>query len=286
MPTEYPKPPFPDQPQSMPGGTRRMDPVPDHGETSYKGSGRLQGKTALITGADSGIGRAVAIAYAREGADVAIAYLNEHDDAKDTARLVEEAGRKAVLLPGDISQAQTCRDIVAKTVDAFGRIDILVNNAAHQSSVGSLEELTDEEIELTFRTNIIAMFIITKAALPHMKAGGSIINTASVNADNPSPELMHYAATKGAIENFSASLAQSLAERGIRANSVAPGPIWTPLIPSTMPAEKVKTFGSQVPMKRPGQPVELAPVYVMLASDEASYVSGAMVAVTGGKPII
>jgi NAD(P)-dependent dehydrogenase (short-subunit alcohol dehydrogenase family) len=284
--TDYPKPPFPDQPQPMPGRTAKMDPVPDHGETSYKGHGRLSGKRALITGGDSGIGRAVAIAYAREGADVAISYLDEHEDAKDTARFVEEAGRKVLLLPGDISKPQQCRDIVAKTAEAFGGIDILVNNAAHQSSVESLEELTDEEVELTFKTNIIAMFTITKAALPHMKAGASIINTASVNADNPSPQLLHYAATKGAIENFTASLSQMLAEKGIRANSVAPGPIWTPLIPSTMPAEKVKNFGSQVPMKRPGQPVELAPVYVMLASDEASYVSGTMVAVTGGKPII
>jgi NAD(P)-dependent dehydrogenase (short-subunit alcohol dehydrogenase family) len=284
---EYPKPPFPDQKKiPMPGRTAEMDPRPDHGETSYKGHGRLAGKRALITGGDSGIGRAVAIAFAREGADVAISYLDEHEDAQDTGRHVEEAGRKLLLLPGDISKPQQCRDIVQKTVDAFGGIDILVNNAAHQSTVETLEELTDEEVELTFRTNIIAMFIITKAALPHMKAGASIINTASVNADNPSPQLLHYAATKGAIENFTASLSQMLAEKGIRANSVAPGPIWTPLIPSTMPAEKVKSFGSQVPMKRPGQPVELAPVYVMLASDEASYISGTMVAVTGGKPII
>ena len=286
MPTDYPKPPFPDQNQPMPGRTNAMKPVPDHGETSYKGHGRLAGKRALITGGDSGIGRAVAIAFAREGADVAISYLDEHDDAKDTAGHVEEAGRKVLLLPGDISKPQQCRDIVAKTVEAFGGIDILVNNAAYQSTVQTLEELTDEEIEHTFKTNIIAMFIITKAALPHMKAGASIINTASVNADNPSPQLLHYAATKGAIENFTASLSQMLAEKGIRANSVAPGPIWTPLIPSTMPAEKVKNFGQQVPMKRPGQPVELAPVYVMLASDEASYVSGTMVAVTGGKPIV
>ncbi len=283
---DYPKPPFPDQPQSMPGTTGRMDPVPDHGETSYRGHDRLAGKAALITGADSGIGRAVAIAFAREGADVAIAYLDEHEDAKETARHVEEAGRKAILLPGDISRPETCREIVAKTVEVFGRIDILVNNAAHQSSVERFEDLTDDEIILTFETNIIAMFIITKAALPHMKPGSAIINTASVNADDPSPQLIHYAATKGAIQNFTASLSQSLAERGIRANSVAPGPIWTPLIPSTMPAAKVRSFGTQTPMKRPGQPAELAPVYVLLASDEASYVSGTMVAVTGGKPII
>ncbi len=286
MPTEYPKPPFPDQPQPIPGETRAMDPVPDHGETSYKGCGRLAGKKALITGGDSGIGRAVAIAFAREGADVAIAYLNEHADATDTARLVEEAGRKSLLLPGDLSDPQVCRAVVRKTADAFGGIDILVNNAAHQTSVGGIEDLSDEEILLTFKVNIVAMFIITREALPHMKPGASIINTASVNADNPSPQLIHYAATKGAIENFTASLSQSLAEKGIRANSVAPGPIWTPLIPSTMPADKVTGFGSQTPMKRPGQPVELAPVYVMLASDEASYVSGTMIGVTGGKPII
>jgi NAD(P)-dependent dehydrogenase (short-subunit alcohol dehydrogenase family) len=283
---DYPTPPFPDQPQPMPGLTRNMDPLPDHGETSYRGRDRLPGKAALITGGDSGIGRAVAIAYAREGADVAISYLDEHEDAKDTARLIEEAGRKALLLPGDISDLAHCREIVRRTVEAFGRIDILVNNAAHQSSIQSLDELADAEVELTFRTNIVAMFVITKAALPHMKAGASIINTASINADDPSPQLIHYAATKGAIQNFTASLAQMLAEKGIRANTVAPGPIWTPLIPSTMPAEKVKNFGSQTPMKRPGQPVELAPVYVMLATDEASYVSGSTIAVTGGKPII
>ena len=283
---DHPTPPFPQPQIGMPGSTAEMRPKPDHGETSYVGRGRLTGKRALITGGDSGIGRAVAIAYAREGADVAISYLNEHEDAQDTGRLVEEAGRKSLLLPGDISEPAQCRAIVERTASAFGGIDILVNNAAHQSTVSTLEELADEEILLTFKTNIVAMFIITKAALPHMKAGACIINTASVQSDNPSPELVHYAATKGAIENFTGSLAQMLAERGIRANAVAPGPIWTPLIPSTMPPEKVKTFGSQVPMKRPGQPVELAPVYVMLATDEASYVSGTMVAVTGGKPVI
>ena len=270
----------------MPGLTDAMTPRPDHGEESYEGCGRLAGKVALITGADSGIGRAVAIAFAREGADVAIAYLDEHEDAKTTAHWVEKAGRRAILLPGDISEAPVCHEIVARTVEAFGRIDVLVNNAAHQSSVETLEDLTDEEVLLTFKTNIVAMFVITRAALPHMKPGSAIVNTASVNADDPSPQLAHYAATKGAIQNFTASLAQSLAERGIRANSVAPGPIWTPLIPSTMPAEKVTQFGSQTPMKRPGQPAELAPVYVLLASDQASYVSGTMVGVTGGRPII
>ena len=282
----FPKPPFPDQPQPMPGATRAMDPKPDHGETSYKGSGRLEGKKAIVTGGDSGIGRAVAIAFAREGADVLISYLDEEEDAAETRRLIEEAGRKAVLVPGNIGEAAHCRRIVERAVEAFGRIDVLVNNAAHQATFTAPEEISDEEWEKTFQVNIHAMFYLTKAALPHMGEGASIINTTSVNADTPSPQLLAYATTKGAIQNYTGGLAQMLAERGIRVNCVAPGPIWTPLIPSTMPAEKVKQFGSQVPMKRPGQPKELAPVYVMLASDESSYVSGATVAVTGGKPIL
>ncbi|WP_250500659.1 SDR family oxidoreductase [Caballeronia sp. GAWG1-5s-s] len=283
----YPKPPFADQQQERtPGLTEAMNPKPDHGEETYKGSGRLAGKAALITGGDSGIGRAVAIAFAREGADVAIAYLDEHDDAKETARWIEQAGRKALLLPGDITDRQHCRDIVAKTADAFGRLDVLVNNAAYQMTYDSLEEISDDEWDKTYSTNIGAMFRITKAALAHMKEGAAIVNTTSVNADAPNPGLIAYASTKGAIQNFTGGLAQLLAERGIRVNCVAPGPIWTPLIPSTMPAEKVKNFGSQVPMKRPGQPAELAPAYVMLASDEGSYISGATIAVTGGKPII
>lgn len=282
----FPKPPFPDQPQPMPGATRDMDPKPDHGETSYKGSGRLEGKKAIITGGDSGIGRAVALAFAREGADVLISYLDEEEDAAETRRLIEEAGRKAVLVPGDIGDAAHCRRIVERAVEAFGRVDVLVNNAAHQATFTAPEEISDEEWEKTFQVNIHAMFYLTKAALPHMGEGSSIINTTSVNADTPSPQLLAYATTKGAIQNYTGGLAQMLAERGIRVNCVAPGPIWTPLIPSTMPAEKVKQFGSQVPMKRPGQPKELAPVYVMLASDESSYVSGATVAVTGGKPIL
>ncbi|WP_250473900.1 SDR family oxidoreductase [Caballeronia sp. GAFFF1] len=283
----YPKPPFDDQQQERtPGLTEAMNPKPDHGEETYKGSGRLAGKAALITGGDSGIGRAVAIAFAREGADVAIAYLDEHDDAKETARWIEQAGRKALLLPGDITDRQHCRDIVAKTADAFGRLDVLVNNAAYQMTYDSLEEISDDEWDKTYSTNIGAMFRITKAALAHMKEGAAIVNTTSVNADAPNPGLIAYASTKGAIQNFTGGLAQLLAERGIRVNCVAPGPIWTPLIPSTMPSEKVKNFGSQVPMKRPGQPAELAPAYVMLASDEGSYISGATIAVTGGKPII
>jgi len=283
---QYPTPPFPDQQQPMPGYTGRMDPIPDHGETSYRGSGRLAGKKAIITGGDSGIGRAVAIAYAREGADLVISYLDEHEDAEDTKRLVEEAGRKVILVPGDLQDSAHCRSIVEKAVAELGGIDILVNNAAHQATFSSIEEVPDEEWELTFKVNIHAMFYLTKAAVPHMKPGSSIINTASVNADNPSPTLLAYATTKGAIQNFTAGLAQMLAEKGIRANAVAPGPIWTPLIPSTMPEEKVKEFGKQVPMQRPGQPAELATTYVMLADPLSSYVSGTMIGVTGGKPII
>lgn len=263
-----------------------MNPRPDHGEHSYRGSGRLAGRRAIITGGDSGIGRAVAIAFAREGADVLISYLNEDEDARETARLVEEAGRKAVLVPGDIGDAAHCRAIVDKAVEAFGGLDILVNNAAHQMTFDAITDIPDEEWDKTFRTNIHAMFYLTKAAVPHMQPGSAIINTTSVNADTPKPTLLAYATTKGAIQNFTGGLSQLLAEKGIRANCVAPGPIWTPLIPSTMPPEQVENFGKDVPMGRAGQPAELAPVYVMLASEEASYVSGATVAVTGGKPIL
>jgi NAD(P)-dependent dehydrogenase (short-subunit alcohol dehydrogenase family) len=282
-----PRPPFDHQPQIRPPGlTREMDPKPDHGETSYRGSGRLQDKKAIITGGDSGIGRAVAIAYAREGCDVLISYLSEHEDAEETRRLVEEAGRKAVLLAGDISDPAHCRAIVDKAVEAFGRVDILVNNAAHQMTFETLEDISDEEWDYTFRTNIFAMFHLAKAAAPHMGEGSSIINTTSINADDPNPQLLAYASSKGAIQNFTAGLAQMLASRGVRVNCVAPGPIWTPLIPSTMPPEKVKSFGGNSPMQRPGQPRELAPVYVTLAADDASYVSGATVAVTGGRPLL
>ncbi|MGX7704639.1 SDR family oxidoreductase [Methylobacterium sp. Gmos1] len=285
--TEFPKPPFERQkPIPMPGRDADMDPRPDYGETRYKGSGRLSDRKAIITGGDSGIGRAVALAFAREGADVLVAYYDEHDDARETARLIESAGRKAVLVPGDIKDPGHCRAIVEKAVAAFGRVDVLVNNAAHQATVQSIEEMSDEEWDVTFRTNIHAIFYLTKAAVPHMRPGSAIINTTSINADTPSPQLLAYATTKGAIQNFTGGLAQMLAEKEIRVNCVAPGPVWTPLIPSTMPEEKVRQFGSQVPMKRPGQPVELSPVYVMLASEEASYVSGATVAVTGGKPMI
>jgi NAD(P)-dependent dehydrogenase (short-subunit alcohol dehydrogenase family) len=263
-----------------------MSSRPDHGEHSYKGSGRLSGKAAIITGGDSGIGRAVAIAFAREGADVLIAYLNEHEDAQETARWVKEAGRKAELIAGDIANPDHCREVVNRAVQSFGRVDILVNNAAFQMTHHSIEEISDQEWDYTFDVNIGAMFRITKAAVPYMKPGSAIVNTTSINADTPKPSLLAYAATKAAIQDFTGGLAQLLAEKGIRANCVAPGPIWTPLIPATMPAEQVKSFGSSVPMKRPGQPAELAPVYVLLASNEASYVSGATVAVTGGKPLI
>lgn len=284
--TDKPTPPFPAQKQSMPGKTGDMSPRPDHGESSYKGSGRLAGKRAVITGADSGIGRAVALAFAREGADIIISYLNEHQDAMETKRLVEEEGRLALLMEGDIQHSDHCRAIIDRAVSDLGGIDILVNNAAHQASFKELGDISDEEWELTFRVNIHAMFYLVKAAVPHMKPGSSIINTASINSDKPNPTLLAYATTKGAIQNFTAGLAQMLAEKGIRANCVAPGPVWTPLIPSTLPEESVKNFGKQVPMRRPAQPGELATAYVMLADPLSSYVSGATIAVTGGQPIL
>jgi NAD(P)-dependent dehydrogenase (short-subunit alcohol dehydrogenase family) len=281
-----PTPPFSEPHQDMPGTTAAMQTRPDHGEDSYKGSGRLDGMVALITGGDSGIGRAVAIAYAREGADVAVSYLSEDEDANETAHHVTAAGRRVLVLPGDISDPLHCREIVERTVSELGGLDILVNNAAHQASIDTFEDITDAEWELTFQTNIHAMFYLAKAAVPHMKNGGSIINTTSVNADKPSPHLLAYATTKGAIQNFTGGLAQMLADRRIRVNCVAPGPIWTPLIPSTMPEEKVENFGKQVPMGRPGQPAELATAYVMLADPASSYTSGATIAVTGALPII
>jgi NAD(P)-dependent dehydrogenase (short-subunit alcohol dehydrogenase family) len=276
----------PAQQQPVPGVQSRMDPVPDCGEQSYRGSGKLTGKSAVITGGDSGIGRAVAIAFAREGADVLISYLEEDEDAQDTARLVEEAGRRAVLVRGDLAEAQHCRDIIAKAVEEFGKVDVLVSNAAYQMTHETVEEVSDDEWRHTFDTNVSALFWLVKAALPHMPAGSSIIGSSSVNSDMPSPTLAPYAATKAAIANYAASLAQLLGPKGIRVNSVAPGPIWTPLIPSTMPPERVEKFGSDTPLGRPGQPAELAPVYVLLASDDGSYVSGARVAVTGGRPIL
>lgn len=283
---DYPKPPFEAQPQAVPGSQAKMNPLPDCGETTYKGSGRMTGKVALITGADSGIGRAVAIAFAREGADVAIAYLDEHEDAQETAKWVEQAGRRCLLLPGDIADKAVCTALVEQTAAQLGGIDVLVNNAAFQMTHESLEEIPDEEWVKTFDINITAMFRICKAAVPLMKPGSSIINTSSVNSDSPKPTLLAYATTKGAIANFTAGLAQLLGKKGIRVNSVAPGPIWTPLIPATMPDEAVKTFGEETPLGRPGQPVEVAPIYVLLASDEGSYISGSRYAVTGGKPIL
>ncbi|WP_101952088.1 SDR family oxidoreductase [Mycobacterium sp. 3519A] len=277
---------FPDQHQPVPGIQAQMDPVPDCGEQSYRGSGKLTGRKAVITGGDSGIGRAVAIAFAREGADVLIAYLNEDEDAAEVARLVEDAGRKCVLMAGDLSDPGHCREVISRAVDEFGRIDILVNNAAYQMTHQSLDEISDEEWDYTFRLNVGAYFYLLKAALPHMPAGSSVIGSSSVNSDMPSPTLAPYAATKAAIANFSASMAQLLGEKGIRANSVAPGPIWTPLIPATMPSEKVQNFGDDTPLGRAGQPAELAPTYVLLASDDGSYISGARVAVTGGRPIL
>ncbi|MET3972023.1 NAD(P)-dependent dehydrogenase (short-subunit alcohol dehydrogenase family) [Bradyrhizobium sp. i1.4.4] len=284
--SDYPKPPFSSQRQPVPGSTAKMDPRPDHGETSYKGSGRLQGRRAIITGGDSGIGRAVAIAFAREGADVLIAYLSETDDAMEVAALVEKEGRKAVLVEGDLRSADHCRAVADRAVRELGGIDILVNNAAHQATFADIGDISDEEWRLTFDVNIHAMFFLTKTAVPHMQPGSAIINTASVNSDMPNPILLAYATTKGAIQNFTGGLAQMLAEKGIRVNAVAPGPIWTPLIPSTMPEEAVKNFGKQVPLKRAGQPAELATAYVMLADPLSSYTSGTTVAVTGGKPFI
>jgi NAD(P)-dependent dehydrogenase (short-subunit alcohol dehydrogenase family) len=277
--------PQPPQQQDHPGTEAAMQPLADHGESSYRGSGRLEGKATVITGADSGIGRAVAIAFAREGADVLIAYLDEHDDAKETARAVEEAGRRALRVAGDIAEPTHCRAIISQAVEAFGRIDVLVNNAAFQMGRQTLEEIPDDEWDHTFATNVASIFHLCKAALPHMGEGSSIINTTSIQEDQPTPMLLPYAASKAAITNLTGNLAQLLGPRRIRVNSVAPGPIWTPLIPSTMPAEAVEGFGDDTPLGRVGQPAEVAPAYVLLASDEASYMSGSHVAVTGGKPI-
>lgn len=285
---KYPAPPFPTQQQDVPGVEREMKPKADHGEESYQGTGKLKGKKAIITGGDSGIGKAVAIAFAREGADVLISYLAdvENEDAKDTAKWVEEAGGKALLVKGDISKESHCRELVEQAVDAFGQVDILVNNAAFQMGRESLQDIPEGEWEKTFATNIHSMYYLCKAVEPHMKKGGSVINTTSVNAYSPTPLLLAYAATKGAIQNFTSNLAQLFLQqkKGIRVNAVAPGPVWTPLIPSTMPdADK---FGEDTPMGRPGQPAEMAPIYVFLASDESSYISGATIPATGGRVAI
>lgn len=273
--------------QQPPGSDGELTPKADHGEESYRGSGKLTGKRAVITGGDSGIGKAVAIAFAREGADVLVSYLpEEEDDAQDTKRWIEEAGRKAVLLPGDLSDPAYCRSVISTAVDELGGLDVLVNNAAYQMTHETIEEISDEEWDHTIATNLSAYFHLVKAALPHLGAGSSIIGSSSVNSDNPKPNLAPYDVTKAGVANFSAALAQLLGARGIRVNSVAPGPIWTPLIPSTMPPEEVEQFGAQTPLGRAGQPAELAPVYVLLASDDGSYVSGARIAVTGGTPIL
>ena len=263
-----------------------MDPKPDYGETTYKGSGKLKGKAAIITGGDSGIGRAVAVAFSREGADVLISYLSEESDARETARVVEASGQKCIGVPGDIGDERHCRAIVERAVKEFGKIDILVNNAAFQMSRDSMDEISTAEFDQTMKTNLYGMFWLCKEAVPHMAAGSTIINTSSIQADSPSPNLLPYAATKAAIQNFTGGLAQMLGKKGIRVNCVAPGPIWTPLIPATMPREKVKSFGKDTALGRPGQPAELAPAYVLLASEESSYIAGATIADTGGKPLI
>jgi NAD(P)-dependent dehydrogenase (short-subunit alcohol dehydrogenase family) len=270
--------------QDTPGLETQMAQKPDHGEQSYRGFGRMQDKAALITGGDSGIGRAIAIAYAREGADVALSYLpEEEEDARESARWVQEAGRKAILLPGDIQQEQHCRSMVERMMQDFGRIDVLVNNAAYQMTHKDVEEFSSEEWDLTFRTNIYSMFYLSKASLPRMKPGSVIINTTSVQAYKPNGMLLAYATTKGAIVTFTKALSELAVEKGIRVNAVAPGPVWTPLIPATMPREKVENFGQNDPFKRPAQPAELAPAYVFLATQESSYVTGSVMDLTGGK---
>lgn len=281
--TKYPQPPQPQQQQDMPGKTEKMTPQPDHGEQSYVGSGRLKDCAAIITGSDSGIGRAIAIAFAREGADVIISYFSEDEDAKETARWVEEAGRKAILMRGDVKDEHYCKSLVDTAVGKCGKLDILVNNAAHQASFEKIEDISTEEWQTTLNTNLSGMFYLCRAAVPVMKPGSSIINTTSINFKQPSPQLLAYAMTKGAIANFTGGLSGLVAEKGIRVNAVAPGPIWTPLIPSTMPEGKVENFGKSTPIGRAGQPAELAGAYVYLASEEASYVTGAVIPVTGGR---
>lgn len=284
--TKYPQPPFDKQKQQFPGVESEMRPLADHGQDRYTGSGKLKDRVAVITGGDSGIGKAVAIAFAREGADVVISYLEdrEQEDADDTARYVKDAGRKCLLIKGDITSEEHCRDIVSRTIDTFGRLDILVNNAAFQMARESLQDIPETEWRYTFDVNIHAMFYLCKAAEPYMKPGSSIINTTSVNAYEPSDVLLPYAATKAAIQNFTANLSQIFLQqnKGIRVNAVAPGPVWTPLIPATK-WQDIETFGGNTPMGRPGQPAEIAPSFVFLASEESSYVSGATIPATGGR---
>lgn len=284
MPEEQPLQP-PQHQDEQPGRESEMTPQPKADDPQYRGSGKLQGKVALITGGDSGIGRAVAIAFAKEGADVAIMYLNEHDDAKQTKQMVEEQGQRAVAIAGDIGDESFCQQAVQQAVDEFGKLDILVNNAAEQHPQESIEDISAEQLERTFRTNIFSMFYLTKAALKHLKEGSAIVNTTSVTAYKGNQQLIDYSSTKGAIVAFTRSLSQSLVQKGIRVNGVAPGPIWTPLIPSTFPEDKVASFGKQVPMGRPGQPEEVAPSYVFLASDDASYISGQILHPNGGEVV-
>ena len=282
--TEYPHPPFAAQEQPWPGLASKMQPPPDHGEHSYRGSGRLSGRKALITGGDSGIGRAAAIAFAREGADVAIDYPPEESDAREVVTLIAQAGRKAVPIPGDIREEAFCQQLVSQAVQALGGLDILVNNAARQVAKNSILEISTEQFDATLKTNLYALFWITKAALPHMRSGSAIVNTASVNSYDPQPEILDYAATKGGIAIFTKALAKQLAKQGIRVNAVAPGPIWTPLQPSggQLPA-KLPNFGGDSPMGRPGQPAELAPLYVLLASNEPTYSTGQVFGAVGGR---
>ena len=281
----YPRPPFTTAQQPLPGSSARMTPQPDYGEASYVGSGKLTGRVALVTGADSGIGRAVALAFAREGADVLLSYLNEEEDAEAAAASIREAGRQAVKLPGDIGDPAHCRFLVQTAIEHFGRLDILVNNGAFQTTRTKLDEIPDAEWEDTFRVNVHSQFYLSKAALPHLKPGASIINTSSVNSKHPMPTLLAYSATKAAIANFTIGLAQMLVEQGIRVNAVLPGPIWTPFIVTGMAPDQIKSFGSQSPMGRPGQPAELAGAYVYLASDDATYTTGALLPVHGGMAI-
>jgi NAD(P)-dependent dehydrogenase (short-subunit alcohol dehydrogenase family) len=279
-----PKPEYPQQPIAYPGHEHEMTPRADHGETTYRGLGRLTDRVALVTGGDSGIGRAVALAYAREGADLLVAYLPEEErDADDTCRLVTDAGRRAVKLPGDLRDEGHCTRLVDRAFAEFGRLDILVNNAAFQSTHDQIDEFTTEEFDRTFKTNVYAMFWLCRAALPRMEAGACIINTASIQAFDPSPQLLAYAPTKAAIVSFTKALSQMAMKKGVRVNAVAPGPVWTPLIPSTMPPDKVGTFGSDTPFGRAAQPVEIAPVFVFLASNESRFVSGEVYGVTGGQ---
>jgi NAD(P)-dependent dehydrogenase (short-subunit alcohol dehydrogenase family) len=280
-----PTPPFPEQEQEPPGHESDMQPLADHGEKTYVGHGRLKDKVALITGADSGIGRAVAIAFAREGADVVCSYLEEDDDAAETKRWVEEAGRKCITVAGAVGDRDHCRKLVDRAVDELGGLDVLVNNAAFQMAYESFLEIPPDEIDFVFRTNIISMFHLCQAAVPKMPEGSTIVNTTSIQAAQPSPQLLHYAATKGAISTFTKGLAQEVAERGIRVNAVAPGPIWTPLVVMSFPAEKNAEFGSDTPLGRPGQPGELAPIYVFLATEASQYISGEVIGATGGKPL-